>query len=57
MLWLVPVTDAGSTFNDVKDTVPEIVLVFISGPHNGYFIDYGSLEAKPLPSYPDNPAS
>lgn len=29
MLWLVPVTDAGSTFNDVKDTVPEIVLVFI----------------------------
>lgn len=39
MLWLVPVTDAGSIFNDVKDTVTEIVLVFISGPHNGYFID------------------
>lgn len=57
MLWLVPVANAGSIFNDVKDTVPEIVLVFISGPHNGYFIDQGSLESKPLLSSPDNPAS
>ena len=50
-------TDVGSIFNDVKDTVPEFVLVFLSGPHDGYFIDQGSLEAKPLPSSPDNPAS
>lgn len=57
MLWLVPVTDVGSIFNDVKDTVPEFVLVLLSGPHDGYFIDQGSREAKPLPSSPDNPAS